>query len=607
MAVPHGLFRRALLGGVLAAFLLATIAYGGQRPARPSTAAEPSATSSLYLPLVHGPQPYVDEGLTTATYHSILAMIEPGTGLPHDRFDASIYDIAPQLARLRQLPSTTVAPGAQLESKRCNDPECRVSGDYGLKFSYTMPAGTFGSYNFNSPGIDASRATHLEVWTRGARGGERLELVLWSNCQGNFPGRPESALLTTTASWTRHRIPLADFAPHADIGSLCRVSIGFNDAIHPGGTLYLDSLAFVDANGSRVDVPLDEATNVTNIGLYIASVLAARKLGLEREQDVVSKLATTLSSIERLQKLRGFPLTHNHVISLRPAEGASCEQPDNEQAPGRGVFVSTVDLGNLAAGLTVLRNGVPALAARADALLDAMEWDWLYDPAAGLLYGCRYPDGSASAWHYDWLAADSYTAYAIATDSGEVPATAWDNLNRSHEAPRCANSNRWHYEPGWDGGGLFMQLLPIIFLERAQRELGDSARNFVLDQICYATQIRAPAWGQSATALPPHGEKYYGYGELRDDVLVPHASLLAVEYVHPTKLTENVAAFRALGARQPVTDDSTTVDFGFRSSLYWETGEVSTVYLVLDQSMTFLSLSNAATGGYIRTLFGSGK
>lgn len=593
MAVRHGLFRRALLGGVLTTLLIATIAYGGQGPARPSTAADPSATSSLYLPLMFGPAPYSNEDLARATYNSILAMVEPRTGLPHDRFDASIYDIAPQLARLRQLPYPTVATGAQLESKRCKEPECRESGDYGLELRYTMPAGTFGSYNFDSPGIDASRATHLEVWMRGARGGERLELVLWSNCQGNFPGRPDSALLTATTSWTRQRIALADFAPHADIGSLCRVSIGFNDAIHPGGTVYLDALAFTDDSGSRVDVPLDEETNVTNIGLYIASVLAAHQLGWEDEQDVLSKLTVTLASIEQLQKWHGFPQTHNHVVSLRPSDGDRC--------------ISTVDLGNLAAGLIVLRNGVPALAARAGAVLDAMEWDWLYDPAAGLLYGCRYPDGSASNWHYDWLAADSYLAYAIATDSGKVPTTAWDNLNRSLEPARCTNTNRRHYEPGWDGGGLFMQLLPIIFLERAQRELGESAHNFVLDQICYAKQIGAPAWGQSATALPPYGYEYYGYGDLRDDVLVPHAALLAVEYVHPTELAKNVQAFQVLGTRQVVTDGTTMADFGFRSSVYWETGEVATVYLVLDQSMAFLSLSNAATGGYIRTLFGTGK
>lgn len=585
----HAMLRCALLLVTLTAVLL--LAAGGevrlQVDAPSAGAAEPLRVS---LPLIRGERPYVDTTLARATYASILAMVEPATGLPHDRFDASLYDLVPQLASLRQIPAVSTGQGASLTAERCTSPECRHSGDYGLQLSYTMPPSSFGSYNLNAHAFDVSRATSLELWAKGQTGDERLEIVLWSDCNAGFPGRPASALLRVEANWTRLRIPLADFAPFANLAQLCRLSIGFNDAIHPGGTIFLDEIAFVDDAGARVPVPLDESTNVTNIGLYMASVLGARALGWESEQSALTKLDRTLASVERFERWRGFPQAHNRVVSLQPDLSDRC--------------ISTVDLANFAAGLTVLRNGVPALAARAGALLDAMEWDWLYDQNVGLLYGCRYPDGRASTWHYDWFAADSYTAYTIAVGTGKVPADAWGRLNRARETPRCVGPELWHYEPGWDGGGLFMTLLPMIFLERAREELGQSTNNLILDQICHFRAIGAPAWGQSATALPPYGERYLGYGELNDDILVPHAGVLAAETRPADEVGRNLRAFEALGARRPVTDGAQSTDFGFRSSVNWRTGQVSTVYLVLDQAMAFLTLANSATGGTIRALYG---
>jgi hypothetical protein len=283
----------------------------------------------------------------------------------------------------------------------------------------------WGSYNVDSSGFDVSQATYLEVWAKGAQGHERFEFVLWSNCQGEFPGRPASALIPVSQSWEQKRIPLSDFQPFVELSSLCRLSIGFNDAIHPGGTVYLDNIAFVDADGSRIHVPLDEETNVTNIGLYIASVLGALELGREDREEVVTKLSTTLASIEALEKWHGFPQTHNHVVSLRPSTGDQC--------------ISTVDLGNFAAGLILLRQIIPEFSGRVSVLLDAMEWSWLYDEEIGLPYGCRFPDGSASSWHYDFLAADSRLAHFIGIGTGNMPPTSWNNLNRSEKPNRCTS------------------------------------------------------------------------------------------------------------------------------------------------------------------------
>lgn len=130
-----------------------------------------------------------------------------------------------------------------------------------------------------------------------------------------------------------------------------------------------------------------------------------------------------------------------------------------------------------------------------------------------------------------------------------------------------------------------------------------SAKNFVQDQIGFAQQISASALGWSATALPPDGVDYCGYGRLCDDFLVPHASILAIETISIEKLKQNLFSFEGLGARATAHDGAQEFNYGFRASVNWKTGEVAPVYLVLDQSMAFLSLVNAATSGQIRSLF----
>ena len=550
------------IGIVLAAVFLGGGALaGGSGPA--------GATPAQYFPK-----------LARATYTSISAMVEPSTGLPQDRFDRSLFDIFPQFAVTRRRPVLSTGGGGTLDATRCTDAICRLSGRYGLKLVYSTPSASFASFALDSPGFDVSKAAYLELWVKGASVGEAFEVVLWSNCAGGFPGRPPSGQVTATTTWRRVRIRLADYAPYANLSSLCRLSIGFNDAMSHGGTVYLDRVAFLSAYGTRLAIPFDEETSTTNIGLYLADVAAAADLGLVGRAAAVAKLGKTLTSLESLQKWHGFPQNWNRVVSLTPATGDDC--------------ISTVDLANLAAGLIVVRQRLPVLAPRASALLAAMDWSWLYDPSVGLLYGCRYPNGSASSWHYDLLAADSRLAYVIGIGTGGVPVSSWSNLNRSTEAARCEADS--HFAPGWLGGGLFMQFLPGIFVPEGGTVLGDSARHFAEDQICYATQIGAPAWGWSATSLPPNGYDYCGFGQFCEEALVPHASILAADYVPLVSLEQNLVALQALGARPPVTDGTRTFDFGFADSVNWHTGDVDTAYLLLDQSMAFLSLANRQNG-----------
>lgn len=534
---------------------------------------------------------YLDT-LTRDTYNCITAMVEPSTGLPHDRLDGALLDIIPQFAIIRDTIKIDTSENATLKYWRSQNTECIHTGNYGLKIQYNMPPGNWGCLKIErNYSFDVSKAAYLQFWAKGTQGGERFEIVLWSNIEDPWPDRPSSAVITVNTNWELKRIPLDDFKHepyNIDLTSIERFSIGFNDGMHPGGTIYLDEIAFVDSVGNHIHIQLDEETSVTNIGLYISSVLGAIDLGLEEYNNAVSKLSTTLTSIESFRKWHGFPQTHNSVVSLMPSNGDTT--------------ICTIDLGNFAASLIVLRQRVPELSTRADALLNSMEWDWLYDTNVGLLFGGRFPDGSVTNYHCDWLCADSRLAYFIGIGTERIPPESWCNLRRDHEQPKCLDSTLWYYEPGWDGGGLFMAFLSAIFLDERD-SLFASARNFVLDQICHYNKIGAPAWGWSATALPPYGVQYGGYGYFSDSILVPHACLLAINSIGVDTVYNNLRSFEPLGARQTVTNGIKSFDFGFRASVNWQTGKVCTVYLVLDQSMTFLSLVNFEKDGIVRTIF----
>ncbi|NJO15023.1 MAG: family 16 glycosylhydrolase [Thioploca sp.] len=174
----------------------------------------------------------------------------------------TVFGAFPQFSKARAQPYLNKAPDASLSGDECKDPACLRQNSYALKLDYTMPSGTWGSDNLDLSHFDVSKATYLTLWTKGAVGGERLGIVLWSDCVAGFPGRPDSALISVEPNWRQHQILLADFQSYVDLSSLCRLSIDFNDAIHPQGTIYLDGIAFTDAHGKLIYTP-DEVSLAT--------------------------------------------------------------------------------------------------------------------------------------------------------------------------------------------------------------------------------------------------------------------------------------------------------------------------------------------------------
>jgi len=310
-----------------------------------------------------------------------------------------------------------------------------------------------------------------------------------------------------------------------------------------------------------------EYTSVTNIGLYVASIVAAVDMGFLDRKDARARLESLLENLGQFTQWNGFTQSWNNVHTGRPA----MHDP----------WISTLDSGNYYAGLMVGRAYFPELSSKFSKLIDVADWSKLYNPQADKLrFGYNRIKDTYNG-NLDDLGSDARLAYFIAVAKGKIPATSWLKLNREMEE----RYGMQYLQPGWQGGGLFMQFISGLFLDEADTFLGVSAANFAYAQILHARNKAYPVWGWSACAAPT-GE-YLGMGALKDEVVTPHASVLAIKY-YPTLVLANLKALEDMGARKLFRDK----DYGFRDSINIRLKSPSDNYLVLDQCMLFLSLAN---------------
>lgn len=106
-------------------------------------------------------------------------------------------------------------------------------------------------------------------------------------------------------------------------------------------------------------------TSPTNIGLLLLSTFSAYDLGYIGPQELVVRLRDTFDGMEQLERYRGHFLNWYDTRSLAPLSPR---------------YVSTVDSGNLAASLMVVRQGCRDVAAR-----PIVRWDGLVDTLDVLL------------------------------------------------------------------------------------------------------------------------------------------------------------------------------------------------------------------------------
>ncbi|MDM7322474.1 MAG: glucoamylase family protein [Gammaproteobacteria bacterium] len=340
-------------------------------------------------------------------------------------------------------------------------------------------------------------------------------------------------------------------------------------------------------------------TNITNIGLYLMSVVAARDLGFITPKAAEARLRQIVATLEKLETYQGFFFNYYDTTSLERTSH----------------FISFVDSSWLTAGLMVARMAEPDLYPRITRLLERENYAFFYDPSVGqMTHGYHVQRHERSQNVYGLLYSEPRLGSLIAIGKGDVPESHWFRLARTFPADWTWQSMIpvgrklrkvaehaviggyyvWQgirYLPSW-GGSMFEALMPELVLDaqtHAPKSLGANAIAHVDIQRRYALEVlNLPVWGMSPSANPAGGYGEYGVSILgvkgyAEDVVTPHASGLAA-MIRPEEAARNL---RLLAQLYPIYGP-----FGFYDAVHPMTGNVAYKYLALDQGMMFLGLAN---------------
>jgi hypothetical protein len=371
-------------------------------------------------------------------------------------------------------------------------------------------------------------------------------------------------------------------------------------------------------------------TSPTDVGVYLWSVVAALDLGLILRREALTRLSRTLDTLENLSTWNGLLLSWYDTETAHPltAPGQAPLDP-----PYEGAFISTVDNAWYAVGLIVVRQALPEFAARATALLGAMNFGVFYDAGdqqvdrtAGQMFGGYVVGGGPTAFHYSLLNTETRIAAYVGIGTGTMPGDVWwrtwrtlpPDVTWQGQVPRGytvtyvdPSSGQEHdvfeghyrhrgirFVPSW-GGSMFEGLMPGLIVPETTwgpTSFGRNNANYAAAHIAYATRtLRYPVWGLSPSTTPNQDGTYAAYGAralasnrarcpYAEDAVTPHASFLALD-VLPRLAFSNIQALRE---RYPIDGP-----YGLFDAVNPRTGQVGPRYLVLDQAMIMAALDNA--------------
>ena len=291
-------------------------------------------------------------------------------------------------------------------------------------------------------------------------------------------------------------------------------------------------------------------TSPTNIGAYMWSTIVARDVGLITPSEARARIDLTLTTLARMESHEWSGQYYNWYdpqtgtkLTTWPVDGSSVTP-----------FLSSVDNGWLATALKVVREAVPQLRAKADSILDRMDFGFYYDPQAGLIRGgfwdtapggCSVPGNYRGRGPLVWYTCHHYGAlntepriasyWGIARE--QIPATHYykmwrtfpDTCDWSWQEMKPAGVTRTylgvdvfegHYTyrgmnivPSW-GGSMFEALMVPLFVPEeswAPRSWGVNHPLYVRAQIEHGLEEAAYGyWGFSPSNNPDGGYREYG-------------------------------------------------------------------------------------------------
>ena len=339
-------------------------------------------------------------------------------------------------------------------------------------------------------------------------------------------------------------------------------------------------------------------TSPTNMGFALLSALCAHALGVDNGRGL-TLAEQMLTTMEQLPRWNGHFYNWYHTCTLRPMPP---------------LYVSTVDSGNCAAALLAAANalrgwGQGALAARAQALCDGMDFALLYDPQRRLMHiGIDTGSGKRSEGYYDLLESEARLTSYFAVARGDVPREHWRALSRAQ-----VQHERYRGCVSWSGS-VFEYLMPELFLPpqrdsllwesakfclRVQRRRVRTGQPWGVSESAYfaldsALSYRYKAHGCAALAMQPDMD--------RELVLSPYSAFLALA-VAPRAAVRDLRKFAARGLLG---------QYGFREALDCTRartgggGQIVHCVMAHHQGMSLLSACNALCGGQVQRWFLAG-
>lgn len=331
------------------------------------------------------------------------------------------------------------------------------------------------------------------------------------------------------------------------------------------------------------------ATSMSNIGFYLASTAIAFQTGLADEADAKKRIERILDALEKIEKWKGFPRPWVLVRSLKPTHGEE--------------FSYDSHMAVLLGGLVIAQNTFEDFNPRIRALISQMRFQDLYDEKTGWLkggYNVKKNDFAIfqawGHWHYKYFASTVRLLSFYGIAKGAIPEEHWFRLLR----PVQERNGIRFFETGYEEPGLADQYIPGLFLDERNTPMGTSQKNYAQYQIRHAEDGQLPVWGWSSCQTPQG--RYLGAGEMRDEIVAPHASILASIYF-PQETYENLKKLETLGANPPLKNGELETGFGFVDSVNCKSGETADEFLTPNHGMTFLSLANLLYDGIVWKTF----
>ncbi len=211
-------------------------------------------------------------------------------------------------------------------------------------------------------------------------------------------------------------------------------------------------------------------TSPTNIGLMLASFLAARDMGFITTAELYMRMNLSLTSIEKLEKYEGNLLNWYSTATL---------QPINPR------FVSTVDSGNFLCCLTAVKEGLreyvsecgalEEIISRINKIISETNLKPLFNDRKKLFHIGLNPDtGEKSNSFYDLYMSESRMTSYFAVARREVPKSHWGMPGRVF-----VRQGRFTGLASWTGT-MFEYFMPNLFLPAPYGSLSREALYFCL-------------------------------------------------------------------------------------------------------------------------------